>query len=639
MAHAQDYLPDNSILRKLVYIQSFSPLSYVSIIEWCVGPGLPTKRSYVSNVSSGVINGEEYLAYGSGKMAILRPVKNLDNAEVIFVNHPSNVTAVTISPDGTWVASGDEGGSVLIWESTGKRDVKHTYNIGTGITDIRFSKDGKKFVAGGDGRWDYVKAYPVGKTNAIGKIDRITKRVLSMDWSPTEDIVVTADENLEVNVFKGPIFKHATRIQKHTRYPNVVRFAPNGETFATVGSDSKINLYSKEGEFLRSFSEEKDVSHTASIYGLSWSADSTQVATAGADKTVKVWNVADGTLVQQWKVEGHPRDLDNHQVGLHWLKSGPIVSVSMSGELNVYTVGNENRVRVVQSPSAVGNIVGFDVDVAGGFAYTASSEGRVSAIELKTGALEWFAIDGSAPVQVENLALSSDKKTLYVTTADKSLRACDVSKRVISPPTVVFDDFVSLVRTARTTPGLLVVYLKKTSAIALVRDNKIVATQRVPGCVSITFSPDDTQVAIATGTDQGVMVYTIADGFSHDFTYTEQSAAPAVAVTWGSKLGVTTAEKNLISIYKGGRTSLSPGWVFQNSNVSALRYSPNEQVLMSAAMDKSVVLLRDFDKFRPAGKPFDNLHFTGISFAEWLDDYTIITVAIDNSIKKWSFSK
>ena len=87
-------------------------------------------------------------------------------------------------------------------------------------------------------------------------------------------------------------------VQKHTRYPNVVRFSPEGSTYLSVGSDMKLYVYSSEkGEIVKEIEDKKD-GHKGAIYSFAWSPDSKQIITVSADKTAKIWNVEGGNVTK-----------------------------------------------------------------------------------------------------------------------------------------------------------------------------------------------------------------------------------------------------------------------------------------------------------------------------------------------------
>ena len=608
--------------------------------DWTNTPGVPTRRAYSTLLSTGINkeNGKEYIAYGHGILAILRPLDDL-NQPIIFAQHAAKVTVVTISPDGTVVGSGDESGTVHLWELNAKMEVKGSYKIGSCVTDIRFSKDSKKFVAGGDGNFDYVRAYFVGKTNMIGKIDRITKKVLSIDWSPTEDTVVCSDENKEVNFYKGPIFKHAARTSKHTRYPNVVRFSPDGETVASAGSDFAIHLYKKDGAYLGPLGEAKDSAHTMSIYGMAWSPDGKQIATASADKTVKVWSVADGALVKAWTVSNGQADLDEQQVGLTWAKSGAIITAGLSGALNFFSLDQDAQTKTLVSPTTQGGVTGFAIDRKAQVIYTQDNLGRVGATEVKDGTTRWFDNADGKLTGMLAMGLSADGTTLYHTCPDLSIRATDVSKSKVGAPFVALPTVGLAIGTSNKSAGMLAVSTEK--SLFLIKDGSILSEAACAGGKQIVFSPDDASVAVAGGSSKVVYVFRISPegGLSEGFTLDNDTGAPVNAIVWDAKRGLISASGNTITVWSDaakGATTRTPGWVYHSAAISSLKFPPSGGALVSASQDKSVCFWADFEKFRPTAKQVENTHTIGILFADFADDTTYVTMDQEFVLKRWT---
>lgn len=79
-----------------------------------------------------------------------------------------------------------------------------------------------------------------------------------------------------MNLYEGPPFKFKHSNKVHSNFVNCVRFAPDGETFVSVGSDSKIFLYNGDsGEKTAEFTG----GHSGTVYSASWSPDGAKLLT------------------------------------------------------------------------------------------------------------------------------------------------------------------------------------------------------------------------------------------------------------------------------------------------------------------------------------------------------------------------
>jgi WD40 repeat protein len=96
---------------------------------------------------------------------------------------------------------------------------------------------------------------------------------------------------MSVNVHSGVPFRFSHSINNHSRFVQVVKYAPNGDIFASAGSDGNVYLYSAGAEDSNSIVADLSQAHTGSVFGLAWDKTSSQFATASADGTVKLWDM------------------------------------------------------------------------------------------------------------------------------------------------------------------------------------------------------------------------------------------------------------------------------------------------------------------------------------------------------------
>lgn len=215
-----------------------------------------------------------------------------------YTEHTANVTVAKYSPSGFYIASGDVNGNVRIWDTTQAEHIlKYEIKVIAGeIRDIAWDSESKRVIAVGNGQERFGHAFSYDSGSSVGEITGHSKTINSADIKPTRPFrAVTVSDDLTVGYFEGPPFKYKQSNKEHTRFVNCVRFSPNGEHFATVGSDMKIFLFDgKTGERVAELGGEG--AHTGSIFSCSWSPDSKQLLTASADKTVKLWNIESRSL-------------------------------------------------------------------------------------------------------------------------------------------------------------------------------------------------------------------------------------------------------------------------------------------------------------------------------------------------------
>ncbi|WP_414588900.1 NACHT and WD repeat domain-containing protein, partial [Scytonema sp. PCC 10023] len=89
------------------------------------------------------------------------------------------------------------------------------------------------------------------------------------------------------------------RLEKHTDKVFSVSYSPDGKTLASASADNTIKLWDvATGE-----ERTADMGHNDSVYSVAFSSDGKTLASASADNTIKLWNVATGK--EKTTLNGH----------------------------------------------------------------------------------------------------------------------------------------------------------------------------------------------------------------------------------------------------------------------------------------------------------------------------------------------
>ncbi len=132
---------------------------------------------------------------------------------------------------------------------------------------------------------------------SVGEIMGTSKAINSVDFKSSRPFrAIVGSEDNTICFFEGPPFKFKGSFAEHERFVNVVRYAPNGEKFASGSADGKLFVFDgKTGEKMYEIGKP---AHSGSIYSLCWDPTSQKIITASGDKTAKVWDVEAQKLIK-----------------------------------------------------------------------------------------------------------------------------------------------------------------------------------------------------------------------------------------------------------------------------------------------------------------------------------------------------
>ncbi len=176
-----------------------------------------------------------------------------------------------------------------------------------------------------------VRIIDIETSDTLNIIPAHTGSVWAMDWSPTEDRIVTVGEDGVVRLL-DPQGKLRSELGRHTGTARSVAFSRDGSWIASGGADSKIRLWRTTGETGPILS-----GHTSQVDGIAWHPSGEKLASASLDGTVRIWNL-DGT----WSSNGiRGPELKGHLggvLGLSWSPDGELLaSAGVDGTILLWT--------------------------------------------------------------------------------------------------------------------------------------------------------------------------------------------------------------------------------------------------------------------------------------------------------------
>jgi WD40 repeat protein len=226
-----------------------------------------------------------------------------------------SIRRIRLSNDGSKIVAANEK-VIRVWDLNSTQEKYRPLGgfVKAKLKDVHFSPDGKKIVsARGDGVvvfWDSESGRKVDELNAAEPIH-------SLAFSPDgKNLAITHDNGL-VTLWDSKTHKKTWEVYiKGGQEVTVCCFSPNGKKL--VAGAKKImmwDLKSKEGMAMDG--------HFQPITAISFSPDGKRIASASQDKTIKIWQSANGFLKKI--IHGHSKKVntvDFHPDGKRLLTGG-----------------------------------------------------------------------------------------------------------------------------------------------------------------------------------------------------------------------------------------------------------------------------------------------------------------------------
>ncbi|MCS7046261.1 MAG: hypothetical protein NZO58_07885 [Gemmataceae bacterium] len=206
-------------------------------------------------------------------------------------------TALAWSRNGKWLVSSSTNGYVRIWDAATMR-LLHTLGHGGGFSSATFSKDSTLLaVGGGDG---YVRLWEMqdDKTlpKALGAYKVSSVALLGLALAPDKKWFVTGggDSRLYYWDLTQEPPRETTGANTHPGGIQAVAVSNDGKTIASAGADKWIRLWFVDSQ--NQMRERAAVeAHAGVVHCLAWHPlDDKVLASGGADGAIRIWGIVDG---------------------------------------------------------------------------------------------------------------------------------------------------------------------------------------------------------------------------------------------------------------------------------------------------------------------------------------------------------
>lgn len=261
------------------------------------------------------------------------------------------VRSLAFSTDNQRLAAGCENGAVHLYDaSTGLALESPTANR-SAVRALAFTGNATLVTASADHRalvWDASSQWRLVRIiGGLNQPDLLNDRVLALDfscdgkWLASGGGAPSRFGEIKIwNVADGQLVRTIKTPHADTVFG--VRFSPDGRRLASASADRFVKVFDAgTGESLRVFT-----GHTAHVLGVSWSGDGKLLVSGGADNVLKLWDFDKDAFVRTMKGGVYGNGLYKREVTAVTFigASEEILAVSGDGTVRLHRVSSENEI-------------------------------------------------------------------------------------------------------------------------------------------------------------------------------------------------------------------------------------------------------------------------------------------------------
>jgi WD40 repeat protein len=335
--------------------------------------------------------------------------------------HPAGVSSAAFHPQNSQLLSAGKDGAIKLWPlpPLPARSLSHP----AGVSVFAPSADGKRVITGGEDK--ILRSWDLSKDQVERQFSGHGASITAVVWSANGQILASGSADKTIRFWDVATGKEKIALNAHTGTVTSMSLHPNGQQLLSASEDGNIKIWqlpvmppANQASGAVTTPPLRQIAHGAAIRQAFFGPKGDQVFSWGDDKTLKIWNAADGKPIKSIPAKG------------------AISSVGISTDGSKIVLAEaEGPVSVWANPPGDKPLAGFTLPAPiqaiavspNGTRLAAASDNKgnpiIRVVDLISGTELVAFADHTGPIR--SLQFAGDNRTLVSASADKTVRYFD----------------------------------------------------------------------------------------------------------------------------------------------------------------------------------------------------------------------
>jgi WD40 repeat protein len=209
---------------------------------------------------------------------------------------------VTWSPDGKYLATGEQDGVTELWDAATLKLIRKLNGSSGFIDNLIWSPDSKRLAAGDDK--GTLRVWDAESGNLLYSQPVHTDNIETAAWSPDGKLIATGGWDRKIRIVDASTGLIRSEFND-TNYLDSVAWSADSKLLASGGLSNRVKIFDATvGKELFELNVHKN-----SVRGVAFSPDGRLLASVAADDTLRIWDVIGGKLLQTLDNAGYNQNM------------------------------------------------------------------------------------------------------------------------------------------------------------------------------------------------------------------------------------------------------------------------------------------------------------------------------------------